>query len=250
MNPFRVAIEAITDSDETDSDLPSPPPRAGNPQVDLGTVISGLIARAHTEPAVLLLYILLRSNAAFSSRVRTSTAMLLEPLIERLLYGGCAGGFVALLLFLNHAFDTSNDKRDKGTKVVALSATFFIAAALLGVGATCTPNVRIRGAPASLGDVEVDDMNLRMINHDVPRGSVKSYRVLIRENRQVHLSFVAKITAHTEDWGSQTSVKLHAAKLEGRYVHDDRTRKLGTIRWESTDLQLCTVLNNKFAPVP
>ena len=90
LNPFRVAIEAITDSDETDSDLPSPPPRAGNPQVDLGTVISGLIARAHTEPAVLLLYILLRSNAAFSSRVRTSTAMLLEPLIERLLYGGCA----------------------------------------------------------------------------------------------------------------------------------------------------------------
>mmetsp|Transcript_20772 Transcript_20772/g.68623 ORF Transcript_20772/g.68623 Transcript_20772/m.68623 type:complete len:217 (+) Transcript_20772:1101-1751(+) len=96
---------------------------------------------------------------------------------------------------------------------------FFIAAALLGVGATCTPNVQVRGAPASLGDVEVNDMNLRVINHDV------------------HLSFVAKITAHTEDWGALTSVKLHAAKLEGRYVHDDRTRKLGTIRWESTDLQ-------------
>jgi len=164
--------------------------------------------------------------------------------------GVVSGGFVAFLLFLNHAFDTSNDKRDKGMKVVALSATFFMAAAFLAVGATCTPNVQVRGAPASLGDVEVNDMNLRVINHDVLRSSVKSYRIVDRGNRQVHLSFVAKITAHTEDWGALTSVKLHAAKLEGRYVHDDRSQKLGTIRWESTDLQLCTVLNNRFAPVP
>ena len=85
-----------------------------------------------------------------------------------------SGGFVAFLLFLNHAFDTSNDKRDKGMKVVALSATFFMAAAFLAVGATCTPNVQVRGAPASLGDVEVNDMNLRVINHDVLRSSVKS----------------------------------------------------------------------------
>ena len=109
--------------------------------------------------------------------------------------GVVSGGFVAFLLFLNHAFDTSNDKRDKGMKVVALSATFFMAAAFLAVGATCTPNVQVRGAPASLGDVEVNDMNLRVINHDVLRSSVKSYRIVDRGNRQVHLSFVAKITA-------------------------------------------------------
>ena len=89
-NPFAASFEAIKEAEKTDTDLPLPPPRAGCVLADLDSVISSIVARAHTEPAVLLLHNLLRSNSAFRTRIQVSVSELLEPLVERLLYCGSA----------------------------------------------------------------------------------------------------------------------------------------------------------------
>ena len=81
--------------------------------------------------------------------------------------GAVSGGLVAVALFLNHAFDTSNDKRIKGMRIVALTIVFFVAATFLMAGMTCAPIATIRGEPAVFGDVEVTEINLQMISHDV-----------------------------------------------------------------------------------
>ena len=47
--------------------------------------------------------------------------------------GAICAGVVALFLFLNHTFDTSNAKRVKGAKIVALSSILFSGLALLVV---------------------------------------------------------------------------------------------------------------------
>ena len=82
--------------------------------------------------------------------------------------GAVSGGSVGLALSLAHTFDTSNDKRKKGIKTVTLTIIFFVAVTFGVIGMSCAPVDAIRGAPAAFRDVEVSEINLQVINDDVP----------------------------------------------------------------------------------
>ena len=83
--------------------------------------------------------------------------------------GVACAWLVALPLFLNHTFDTSNARLKRGVKLVALSALFFMGAAFLVAGAGCTPDSAMRNAYATLDDLEIDRMDLSVVAENVRR---------------------------------------------------------------------------------
>lgn len=133
--------------------------------------------------------------------------------------GTVFGCLVALFLFLNHTFDTSHAKLEKGIKLVALSALVFTGASLLAAGAGCTPNAAMRDAHTALSDLEVEQIDLWVMPENV------------------HLSFTVSVTALVEDVGLRNPVELAAAKLVGRYTHGNKALRLGTLGWERTRLK-------------
>jgi len=78
--------------------------------------------------------------------------------------------FVALSLFLNEGFHTSNVERRKSAKIVVLSALFFAGVMALVAGALCSPNVDIRHAPATLHDLELKEIDLQLLAESVHIG--------------------------------------------------------------------------------
>mmetsp|Transcript_32163 Transcript_32163/g.99327 ORF Transcript_32163/g.99327 Transcript_32163/m.99327 type:complete len:410 (+) Transcript_32163:717-1946(+) len=97
--------------------------------------------------------------------------------------GAIAAGFfcaclVALLLFLNHTFDTSNAKLKRGAKLVALSTLCFTGSAFLVAGVGCAPDTAMRNAHGVLNDLEIDEMDLSVVAENVRFGKQISFRIL------------------------------------------------------------------------
>mmetsp|Transcript_19728 Transcript_19728/g.61789 ORF Transcript_19728/g.61789 Transcript_19728/m.61789 type:complete len:417 (+) Transcript_19728:629-1879(+) len=153
--------------------------------------------------------------------------------------GAIAAGFfcaclVALLLFLNHTFDTSNAKLKRGAKLVALSTLCFTGSAFLVAGVGCAPDTAMRNAHGVLNDLEIDEMDLSVVAENV------------------HISFTASVTALVQNVGFRSRVELAAARLIGQYIHGGKTLRLGALGWETTEIepdsqkQFSTKMNSTF----
>ena len=75
--------------------------------------------------------------------------------------------FVAFSRLLNNAFNTSNMERVKSFKLVVLSALFFTGAVILIAGASCAPDAGLRHTPATIRDLEMNEISLQLLPESV-----------------------------------------------------------------------------------